>query len=451
MPHRIFADLDELVLHCDDEKARAYIGEAVASYKSGAIRAAILSTWVAVAFDFIDKVRQLELQGDPIAMQIGAELDAIQAKDDVVRSLTFERTILNRALNELGFISSAEHKDLSRLYEDRHRCVHPSMNARGEIFQPTAEQARYHIRTAVETMLSQPPTSGKAALQALVAQVEGVYFPTEVDKALVVLKSTALARSRASLVRNFSILLMKRMLLTTVDKASRLRAAAALNATKVMHPQACGEAIAEKLSSLLRALADQNYGLAIALASRIDQGEGYLEQDIKLRMEQFVAVAEPASLARIAETVANLKVLEASLHSRLESSSISDLITILGNAPTLLKDSAIKNRSVEVYLASVSFDQANSIANKLIVPLAHSFTRDQVESLVRGSFENYQVRGSFQFAETMIALRSNPNLDETWWNGLLTNVGAAGQFTQLFIGRPPTTTIAVTGDEDLPF
>lgn len=48
-----FEDLDELTLRCRDEKAREHISEAVASYRVGACRAAIVTTWIAVCFDVI--------------------------------------------------------------------------------------------------------------------------------------------------------------------------------------------------------------------------------------------------------------------------------------------------------------------------------------------------------------------------------------------------------------
>lgn len=53
-------DLDELVLKCRDERARAYIREAVLCFKAGAYRSAIVATWIAVAFDVIDKIPELE-------------------------------------------------------------------------------------------------------------------------------------------------------------------------------------------------------------------------------------------------------------------------------------------------------------------------------------------------------------------------------------------------------
>mgnify|MGYP006074009337 CR=1 FL=1 len=60
----LLSDLDELVLKCRDEKTKSYIKESILCYKSGAFRSAIVSTWIAVSFDIIDKLKDLTLTGD---------------------------------------------------------------------------------------------------------------------------------------------------------------------------------------------------------------------------------------------------------------------------------------------------------------------------------------------------------------------------------------------------
>ena len=57
-------DLDELVLKCRNKNAKALVTEAVTCYKAGAYRSAIVSSWNAVVYDFVAKLRELELTGD---------------------------------------------------------------------------------------------------------------------------------------------------------------------------------------------------------------------------------------------------------------------------------------------------------------------------------------------------------------------------------------------------
>ena len=62
-------DLDEMVLRCGEGESRVNIQEAMDAYRSGAFRAAIISTWLAVYFDLASKIRSLALAGDSEADQ----------------------------------------------------------------------------------------------------------------------------------------------------------------------------------------------------------------------------------------------------------------------------------------------------------------------------------------------------------------------------------------------
>ncbi|WP_297576919.1 hypothetical protein [uncultured Deefgea sp.] len=80
-------DLDELILRCRDKKTRQYIAEAVASYKVGAFRSAIIATWIAVCFDVIEKLRDLALSGDKEAERQIHELETTRRTGDLTLAL----------------------------------------------------------------------------------------------------------------------------------------------------------------------------------------------------------------------------------------------------------------------------------------------------------------------------------------------------------------------------
>lgn len=165
----MLADLDELVLRCRDERAKEYIGEAVACYRAGAYRA-IISTWIAVAFDIIDKIRELYFGGDKAAEELTERFDAITRDNDLTRALQFERDLLENARDKFELISSQEFSDLERLQQDRHRCAHPSRTASMEVFTPSPELARAHIRSAIDHLLQHEPAQGKAAFDRISKQ-----------------------------------------------------------------------------------------------------------------------------------------------------------------------------------------------------------------------------------------------------------------------------------------
>src|SRR5690606_568784 len=106
-------------------------------------------------------------------------------------------------------ISPLEYVDLERLQSDRHRCAHPSLADESDLYKPSAELARAHIVSAVDHVLRHPPAQGKFALDRMLAQVNSEYFSTKESDAIAAFSTGPLRRARDSLVRNFTIVLVK--------------------------------------------------------------------------------------------------------------------------------------------------------------------------------------------------------------------------------------------------
>lgn len=68
-------DLRELEALVRDPDSRPHFKEAVLAYQAGALRAAVVETWVAVAVDLTNKIRYLADTGDGNAVQAVAGLD----------------------------------------------------------------------------------------------------------------------------------------------------------------------------------------------------------------------------------------------------------------------------------------------------------------------------------------------------------------------------------------
>src|SRR4030042_449739 len=122
------ADLDELILLCRDDKARSHIAEAVSCYKVGAYRQCIVATWIAVVYDIIHKLQELDLTGDRKARIKLDEYEKIWQDVDIPKALDYERQILDMARGDFELLSAIEYSDLVRIRDDRNRCAHPSMN-----------------------------------------------------------------------------------------------------------------------------------------------------------------------------------------------------------------------------------------------------------------------------------------------------------------------------------
>lgn len=120
----MLSDLDELVLTCADPRSKAYLREAVQCYKSGAYRASVVACWIAVAFDLVDKIKELAASGDKQAQAEVARFERIQEIGDVKNALGFEKNLPVMAREKFEFISHLQYQDLKRLVEDRNRCAH---------------------------------------------------------------------------------------------------------------------------------------------------------------------------------------------------------------------------------------------------------------------------------------------------------------------------------------
>ena len=387
------ADLDELILRCKAAAARSYIAEAVGCYKAGAFRAGIVATWVAVAFDFIDKLRQLDLTGDKAAGKYLAEFEQIRRTDNISGALKFEREILTRA-RELELISSLEHTDLDRLLEDRNRCAHPSMNTIDEMYQPPPELARLHLRNAVTHLLQHPPVQGKAALDRLVHEVSSEYFPKETAKAIEYLKVGPLDRPRESLVRNFVVVLLKTILLQA-DLITMPRYTAALNAIRQMHRGAAELTISEKLNDLLRMVGDDSLWQAINALAQLPDTWPFIKDDMQTRLKTFVMSAQPQYLILFLDEALTVQGLRETALERVKSIPQQELANLIGsNGRTEYCD-----RAIELYGKSSSYDEANSIATALVEPLCDSFTQAHWKALSNAADANSQIRDSWNWKE----------------------------------------------------
>jgi hypothetical protein len=387
------ADLDELVILCRDDKARLYIVEAVACYRSGAYRSAIVATWIAVCYDIIDKLRELALSGDKAAEQEIAKIERARSSNDLLQTLKFERGILTLAKDQFELISHLEYIDLLRLQEDRNRCAHPSLVSQDQAFNPSGELARLHIRSAVLHLLQHQPVQGKYALERLLQEINSEYFPNTTEKALQAFSSGPLKRPRDSLVRNLVIVLLK----TALDPATvhehlqqaYYRFTAALHAVKKLHRQIFDKTFKESFPSVFRALPDNLIHDGIRLLIDLEDYWDTLPQDIRVRIETFVTNL-PTELFWSMELLMNYAPLQQNAAQRAGEADRHDIgeAVFFDRLPPVLSD-----RCVQLYLESGSHTQANDFASQMRI-YADSFTVDQQRRILEGISRNNQLLNS---------------------------------------------------------
>lgn len=412
-------DLDELTLTCRDARARSYITEAVACYRAGAYRSAIVAAWIAVCYDIIDKLRELSLAGDKVAEHLTADIERARANHNMTLALKLERQLLEDARDKFELLSHLEYVDLVRLREDRNRCAHPSLVSEDQAFQPPGELARLHIRNAVSHLLQHPPAQGKYALERLIREVDSPYFPNARQQAVQSFSAGPLARPRASLVRNFVIVLLKRILDPAVSWQQRYKLFAAVGAVRELHPAMCEAALSEKLSSLIRPLHDDDLKLVVDLLRGIDDCWGKFSADVQNRIASFVR-ALPASALEDLEFLIDYAPLEREARSRLGRATRDELRgTIWFVLPPLVGD-----RYVDIYVKSDSFASANDWAQE-IIRHASDFSADQQRRLIAEGAQNSQVTGSFQIANVVASLRGTNRVPPEEFEQLVRDGGVA--------------------------
>lgn len=411
------ADLDELILACRDARAKSYLAEAVGSYKAGALRAAIVSAWIAVCFDFMDKLRELALSGDKEAEKQVEELEKTRMSGNIAKAQKFESNLLALARDKFELISHLEYTDLERLQADRNRCAHPSLISDEQVYSPSAELVRAHIHAAVSHLLQHAPAQGKYALDRLSKEVESEYFPTDVDNAVVALMSGPLRKPRDSLIRNYVLLLLKKLIQEGVQGKPRARAVAALRAAAKIHPTQCNATLKEKITPLFRAVEDSQLLRCTAFLERVPDSWQYVEVDVRQRIQSFVEGLPVEGLHDL-DFLLTFEPLRQAAEKRVRFASQSDLKGLFFfELPAKVAD-----RMIELFLRAKSFDQANDLAKELVVH-ATDLSADHVRRVVIGAQKNEQVLYCFELGALLSSLRSRKKIPEPDFDALLVEHG----------------------------
>lgn len=419
------SDIDELVVKARPGPSKEYIIESVRAYESGAFRSAIISAWIAVVFDIIEKLKELSLSGDGAAGNYVKLFEQAHGAGDIDAALEFERGILDIAKKQFELLNEQEYLELSRLREDRNRCAHPSM-AGDDIYRPSAELARYHICSAVANLLQYQPVQGKAALDRLLAQVQSPYFPTEVANARLQFDKGPLSRPRESLVRNFTIVVLKTLLLGQIDEEMWQRYVAALSAVMQMHPSPTHEVYKTKLCHIIREMKD-GFSPVVRLMRACNICD-YLEEDVKQVVNAYVREMPASDLGSTLEDALQVPLVQDSARERVQRLSYAEAYPLVRNA--FIPSEELISQSIGMLEEASSFDEANRIAG-LLAPEVVLLSEEHVRRIFAAVVGNGQVSGAFRVAGLLSAIRDRSTVsserlaelsDETGlrkcWDGL---------------------------------
>jgi hypothetical protein len=393
------SDLEELILRCRRPAVKGYITEAVACYNAGAYRSAIITTWIAVVFDFVSKLHELEMTGDNRARVMLESFELARLHEDVKASLEFERLLIARARDDFELFSPLEARDFERLFEDRNRCAHPSMVSAEDPYQPPAELARAHIRNAVAHLLSLPPVQGKAAVASVLKDVESEYFPSDTEKAMEFFRAGPFARARGVLVRNVTKALLKDLLHKGSTTSNRKRRFAALNAVIYIHRDSAELVLKESLPQLVSKVEDSRLYRVCYLLAAVPEARGFVGAAAEIKIRQYVEDASDEGLAKAFSTAVLIPDLRPIVLSRLAEANDETLASIIDQDPS----ADYLDEAITRFESSRSFDSATVRFENLVLPLARLLTREQETKILT----TYRTNNQAWAARAMAGLMSD--------------------------------------------
>lgn len=402
--------LEELVLRCRDVQARRYIAEAVACYNAGAYRACIVTTWIAVVFDIIGKLRELDMTGDAEAKAVLERFASHQENRDIDSILRFERGVLDVAKDGFELLSPLEYDDLKRLQEDRNRCAHPSMASEEDVYSPSAELARLHLRSAVSHLMARPPVQGKAAMERVLRDVRSEYFPSGIREATAYLSGGPLARPRESLVRNLIIVLLKEITRDCPRDAMKtaVQRLNGISAIRSMHMQIVDRCLTESLSSLLEQMPEDRLVFAAAIVAGITDSWSFLRDHVRTKLTQYVLAMPQEDVVPALAWSLGCENLRTQAEKRLEKVTEAEYEAVARLCRYQPADIFIRFGSKRLE-SSRSFAVANEAA-RILTRYTYYMTPSDTSRIVSAICTNDQALGAFEVASLVTKIARSQDL-----------------------------------------
>ncbi|MFN8469046.1 MAG: hypothetical protein U0X20_26045 [Caldilineaceae bacterium] len=391
------SDLDELALTVRDKQSQSYILEAVSAYRGGAYRSAIISTWVAVTYDIIAKIRELAGKNDKAATAFVQELETAITNRNISQMQRIEEGVLDKAAKEFELLAEHELTDIQRLKDDRNQCAHPAFISEAVLFEPSPELVRTHIVHAITHLLQHQPVQGKGALARIMVDLQQPSFPLTADGVYTYLAEKYLNRAKIALVRNLIGILLKTLLKEDLGsvEAQKQKLLCCILAVSRSHSLIYEQEMASRLATLLSGLEDNQrfrvYWL-LSIDPRCWQWMPNSDRILLKNYTEYVAsFPKGAGVLLVKYSVFNAMAIPEI------SSFLMDVFLKLGDDDQSLVVASSPRPEftaavIEKYAASGSFRVAESHGNTLILPLAQHFTPSQIAEILKAAHQNYQIQ-----------------------------------------------------------
>jgi hypothetical protein len=383
-------DIDVLALSVRDRESRRLILEAITAYRGGALRSAVMSTWIAVVHDIFSKARELAAQGDPGATGFVNDLDAAIEHKSVPKMQAIERDLLNIARTQLQLVTQHEFDVLKRIQDDRNLCAHPAFITEDELFQPAPDLVRSHLVHALQCLLVHAPLQGKSALNRIRVDILSPSYPVTRNSIGTYVAAKYLNRAKDALVSNLVKVLLKALFLPDAQEFLAKRRQIAWTLSEIA---ASKTAIYEEVARPMVATFFEGVDDASLLHLCV-----YLGAEPRI----WSWLSEPVRL-RVAMLLENADVPTMKLFMAFDAFAVPDLADFLltkfsgldqDGQIELISDTPRKEfvgRAIVIYSSAGNYRSAEQHGQAIIVPLASYFSTEDVQMVLDAVLGNSQI------------------------------------------------------------
>ncbi|MBK9617598.1 MAG: hypothetical protein IPO31_00260 [Candidatus Obscuribacter sp.] len=387
-------DLDELVATCYDERIRHIVREAVDCYKFGAYRACIVTTWIAVVYDFLYKISDLSEKGQVDARKLVLEFGDAQATSNYRKLLEFEQNILRLSMEQFEFITAMEYSELLRLFEDRHKCAHPSMNTVDEPYQATSEQARYHLRNAYSFFFRHAPTQGRGAIEKIERELLSNTFPFEKGEAKNRLLSGPLGLGvKESVCRSVILMVLTSVLHEELGGNVLKQRLSAIEALAELCPDIFESTLRQRLNDKVEKLDDTTRIKIMLLVRRCPAVWECLHENEKDKLKRSLSCLDASeNPGPLIAALSNLELRKIGTQKLLPVDAL-----VLNSYVIAIDRPELKDLVLQKFEVSEGFSVAASNMEYLILPIADRLTLEQYRRVLQSFVSNSQINGANYF------------------------------------------------------
>ncbi len=414
-------DLDELIETILDQDSKRYIIEALNAYRGGAYRAAIISTWIAVFYDIISKLRALYNISDDVTrkeiekilyridnhenMEIinktekkSVEKETKNHRHKGKKKKSLESCILDEIQKEpFEFLTKIEYDDLERLRQDRHKCAHPAYNSESKLFQPTPELVRYHIINAIRHLLQYPPLQGKTALKRFKLELKQPIYSEKREDIIKFINTIFPQRLSDTAIKNLTTDLLHELLIINnselIGKEDRL--VLSLKVIAENYEKAFNEVRDREITELNLRMVEGDKLYRIFRLLQVDNTcWKNLSETIRTKLKQIIKdkTAKKIKLEYKVFSLIKIEDLEEIIVNSfddLNPKEQEDIIAETLPPPHLKFVDKAANLFIQVYNPSA----ATVIGNRILIPFADYFSVGQIKDiLLNGVIGNENVR-----------------------------------------------------------